>query len=532
MAAPSLGQYVILGELGRSTLGGVYRARHKTTGEEVALRVLPEALAREPAFQAQWHKGVTEWAALRCDNILAVREIGEAGGRHFVATELSDGPTLTAYLAKQGPLDAGRALEVLRQVSAGLAVAHAAGVTHGDVRPSNIFLRRDGRLQVADFGITAALLSLPKGKTARETALTLYMAPEQFHGGAVDGRADLYALGVTLYEMLAGQPPFPPDVPLAWIYQVVKVKFPNVTEVCGDVPRPLVEMIDSLTAFEAEHRCHSAAGLAAYAQALQRGETQFLAKTAPDLFPERPAEEADPDAAYRLQVLTSFAGELAAPRPAAKPKTPPPRSLPWRWMAAAVAATLLAATAVYAVVFRTPAPPFVITASDVPFKAGSMWVFELQGQRVAMEVAEKRLHNDTVFYKFTLLPEDLGFSFWRAVRKDGWYDYSSLEDATPDRVVKLPLQTGMPRWSGATQGSGGEITSADHDLFWNAEEEEVLTLPAGEFRTIRVRNDRGTESQEDDDIYWLAPEVGVAKVSATSNGARIEIKLIEYSKLR
>ena len=215
-----LGDYQILRKLGRGGMADVFAARHLTLGREVAIKVLRTEYARDADYVKRFRREARAAAKLNHPNIVQVYDVGSVGTNHFMAQELIDGKNLREHLDRHGTLDEGDAIEVLVGVGSALQVAAEAGITHRDIKPENIMRSSRGIIKVADFGL--ARLG-PDADASRanltQAGFTLgtprYMSPEQVQGNQVDARSDLYSLGVTMYHLLAGRPPFEADDPLA-----------------------------------------------------------------------------------------------------------------------------------------------------------------------------------------------------------------------------------------------------------------------------------------------------------------------------
>ncbi len=209
-----IGQYRIVRRLGFGGMGQVYLALDTKLGRHVALKVLSPDLTADPANVARFKQEAYAASALNHPNILTIYDFCEIDGAHIIVSEFIDGITLRTAI-ERNVLDLEQALDVAAQVASALAAAHAAGVVHRDLKPTNIMLRPDGYAKVIDFGL--AKLAERTRQTAGELTLTRpgtvvgtirYMSPEQARGDEVDHRGDLWSLGVVLYELLAGQPPF------------------------------------------------------------------------------------------------------------------------------------------------------------------------------------------------------------------------------------------------------------------------------------------------------------------------------------
>ncbi len=197
------GRYRIVGLLGRGGMGEVYRAEDLKLGQAVALKFLPLEVTRRADRLARFHQEVRLARQISHPNVCRVYDIGEAGGQHFLSMEYIDGEDLSSLLRRIGRLPPDKALELARQLCAGLAAAHARGVVHRDLKPANVLIDGRGRAHLVDFGLADLT---DQGHDAHEIAGTPgYMAPEQLHGGNVTTRTDVYALGLVLYEMFTGR---------------------------------------------------------------------------------------------------------------------------------------------------------------------------------------------------------------------------------------------------------------------------------------------------------------------------------------
>ena len=222
-AGTRLGQLEVVSLLGEGGMGQVYRARDPKLGREVAVKVLPEELAADPARVARFRREAQLLASLSHPHVAAIHGFDDDGERHFLVMELVDGQPLDARL-RQGPLPLDEAIEVARQVAEGLEAAHASGIVHRDLKPANVMVRADGQVKLLDFGLAKALVDEPEaagGLSQSPTLLTAetqhgvllgtaaYMSPEQARGKKVDARTDVWAFGCLLHEMLTGKRAFP-----------------------------------------------------------------------------------------------------------------------------------------------------------------------------------------------------------------------------------------------------------------------------------------------------------------------------------
>jgi Tol biopolymer transport system component len=255
-------------------MGEVYRARDAKLNRDVAIKVLPPGLAADADARARFEREAMAVAALSHPNILAIHDFGEASGRHFAVMELLEGQTLRQVL-EAGPLTSKRATEYARQMAEGLAAAHAKGIVHRDLKPENVFVTRDGHVKILDFGLArqVAPVGAGGGQTTSPTMVGRtepgmvmgtvgYMAPEQVRGDAVDHRADIFAFGVVLYEMLAGKRPFEGATGAETMTAILREDPPAVTSVRETVPASLERVVDHCLEKQRESRFQSARDLA------------------------------------------------------------------------------------------------------------------------------------------------------------------------------------------------------------------------------------------------------------------------------
>ncbi len=241
-----LGKLKLLEEIGRGGMGTVWRARHAALDRTVAVKLLPEHLAKEPEFRARFEREAKALALLDHPNIVRVHDYGQEDGKSFIVLELVEGTTL----AKAIPLSIERALEVASELLSALSYAHGKGVVHRDVKPQNVLLDRDGRVKVTDFGIARIVHGTETDwrVTASNVAVGTpgYLAPEALAGAPPDPRRDIYAVGVVLYEMVTGKLPIgsfdPPPEPLRPIVAralsaSVEGRYPTAEAMRADIER-------------------------------------------------------------------------------------------------------------------------------------------------------------------------------------------------------------------------------------------------------------------------------------------------------
>jgi serine/threonine-protein kinase len=331
-----IGRYVDLALLGRGGMGAVYRGRDPELDRPVAIKVMLDAT---PDFVARFRREAQSIARLTHPNIVQIYDFGvDVDNNPYFVMELIDGTPLDKLVRARGRLMPADAVRVIRQAAEGLAAAHRAGIVHRDVKPSNLIVDGRGAVKLVDFGIAragaAALMGTPG-----------YMAPEQASGKPVDHRADIYALGLTLFEVLAGEPPFKASDPITLVIKNMKEPLPNLRAHGLDIPEELVRLIEQMGAKDPAERLQSCTAVAAALSDVEsrlpketppRHDTPALDDT-PPATPRRRAEElaeVPPTKVHKRRA----APEPVAPRPstAAEAPTGAPGRSPLVWAAALV----------------------------------------------------------------------------------------------------------------------------------------------------------------------------------------------------
>jgi formylglycine-generating enzyme required for sulfatase activity/serine/threonine protein kinase len=263
-----LGRYRIIQKLGAGGMADVFLAEDTTLGRQVALKVLPPELARDPERIARFEKEVRASAALHHPNIVTLFDVGHEGSSPYYTMALLPGGDLKQHI-RQG-LEPKQALTILRSLADALGYAHQQGFVHRDIKPENILFDAQGRPVLTDLGIAKALGSGTRmTKTGMSIGTPHYMSPEQARGKEVDGRSDLYSLGVVLYEMLTGRVPFDAEDTFA-------VGLMHISDPVPELPASLQTwqgLIDRLLAKKPEERFADAAGLMAAIDRVLGGET-------------------------------------------------------------------------------------------------------------------------------------------------------------------------------------------------------------------------------------------------------------------
>jgi eukaryotic-like serine/threonine-protein kinase len=266
------GRYEVEEVVGHGGMSSVYKAHDSLLERHVALKILHERYNTDDEFVERFKREARSVAQLQHPCIVTVIDRGEQDGRQYIVFEYIDGENLKEHVVRQGRLDIAEALEIAIEVAGALAFAHDHGLVHRDVKPQNVLLNGDGRPKVTDFGI-ARSLDVDTGMTQTGTVLgtSNYIAPEQASGGSVDQQTDVYSLGVVLYELLAGDVPFPGESFLAIAMKHVNEPPPNLLDERGDIPLRVAAAVDRALEKDPAQRFPSMKAFAAELEACLAG---------------------------------------------------------------------------------------------------------------------------------------------------------------------------------------------------------------------------------------------------------------------
>ncbi len=256
-AGQVISHFRILGPLGRGGMGVVYRALDLDLEREVALKFLAPRVTHSAREEARFRREAQAAASLDHPNIGTLYGLGEHDGRRFLVLALYEGETLHRRLERP-PLPLPEAAAVAGQLASALAAAHAAGVVHRDLKPSNVMLTRDGRVKLLDFGLARRSGAAPLTEVGVAVGTAAYMAPEQLRGEEADARADLWALGVVLFEMLAGRHPFGGTAQPGLVHAILHEPPPVLRDLRPDVPAALERIVERCLAKAPDRRWQGA----------------------------------------------------------------------------------------------------------------------------------------------------------------------------------------------------------------------------------------------------------------------------------
>jgi eukaryotic-like serine/threonine-protein kinase len=292
-----LGPYEIIVLLGAGGMGEVYRARDTRLKRDIAIKVLPDAVAQSPDRLARFEREATIVAGLNHPNIVMLHSIEEAAGTRFLTMELVEGRSLAA-LVTPGGLPFSHVLDLAIPIADALVAAHENGIVHRDLKPANVMVTRDGRVKVLDFGLAKLTRDEPDLETTQAATMTVllstagemvgtvpYMAPEQIRGEAVDARTDLFSLGVLMFELTCGERPFGGPTLADLSSAILRDSPPSLTSFRSDLPPDLERIIGRCLEKHLRDRFQTALDVAndlrELKRALDRGETP-APRSAPD----------------------------------------------------------------------------------------------------------------------------------------------------------------------------------------------------------------------------------------------------------
>lgn len=258
LTGTTLGKCELIARIARGGMGHVYRARHQGLDKQVAVKVLPRELARNDVLRERFMNEARMAGQLEHPNITPVYAVDAFENQPYIVMQLVDGVPVSRLVSRQG-VDPLLAVKIAAQAARGLAYAHKRGVVHRDVKPDNLLILNNGRVKLTDFGVAAVLGS---GTSGGHSGSPPYMSPEQCRGEAVDGRSDVYSLGVTLYLLLTGRRPFLGETSQALILMHQQDEYPPLAELRPGLPHEVERIVNRMLAKAADARYQSADELA------------------------------------------------------------------------------------------------------------------------------------------------------------------------------------------------------------------------------------------------------------------------------
>jgi eukaryotic-like serine/threonine-protein kinase len=335
------GRYELTHLIARGGMAQVYRAHDRLLDRPVALKVLFPELSVDRAFVERFRREAQAAANLSHPNIVPVFDWGEDGGTYFIVMEFVDGEPLSATLRNGGPLPPGRVAQIGARVADALAYAHRHGVVHRDVKPGNVLLTDDEQVKVTDFGIARAINTEESlTQTGAVMGTATYFSPEQAEGVGVDARSDIYSLGVVLFEMVAGRPPFLGETPVSIASKHVRDRPPVLRDLNPTVPPDLEAIVAKAMAKTPDLRYQSASDLQADLQRFAAGRPVTIAPAAATAVMAGGGMAA-------TGVMGSLTATHALPVDDGRDAAPAERSTTWRWVALLIALLVVLALVVF-----------------------------------------------------------------------------------------------------------------------------------------------------------------------------------------
>jgi len=298
-AGLTFGRYQVVSELGRGSMGVVYKARDPVIGRMVAVKSIPETFALEPGKREEFIRRLRQEATtagrLQHPNIVTIFDVGESEAGPYIAMEFLDGVTLREVVAARKTLSLRQLHEVVRQVGEGLDYAHAKAVIHRDIKPANLMIVQGNLVKIMDLGIAR----IPFSDLTKEGKLVgspSYMSPEQLQGQKIDGRSDLFSLGVTIYQCMTLKKPFPGENINEICMKIVHGPFTPPTELRRDLPKGFDRFMETALAKDPDLRFQNGAEMVGSLEKLladrrERSETTASESVSEGVPPRPPAPE-------------------------------------------------------------------------------------------------------------------------------------------------------------------------------------------------------------------------------------------------
>jgi serine/threonine-protein kinase len=359
-----LGRYEVGRLLGAGGMAEVYEGHDRLLARRVAIKILLSQYAHDPAFLARFRREAQSAASLSHPNIVGVYDTGSEGDTWFIVMEYVDGRTLKDIIRAEGALYWARAAEVAGDVAGALAVAHARGIVHRDVKPGNVMLTTEGKVKVMDFGIARATAVPSITQTSAVVGTAQYIAPEQAQGLEVDARSDVYALGCCLYEMVTGQVPFTGPTPVAIAYRHVREDPTPPRALNPDVPVPLERVCLKAMGKRPEDRYQTAVELQRDLERVRAGEPVTVAGP----LPSQQATQALGAAGYGEGATSVLGGATMAGGRAARhgEVATEQRRGSVGWVLAAILALVVVGFAAFLITRAVTSPTTTATTATVP----------------------------------------------------------------------------------------------------------------------------------------------------------------------
>lgn len=292
-----VGRYELIEKIGEGGMATVYKAKDRLLNRHVAIKVLRPEFTKDTQFIENFRKESQAAAGLTHPNIVSVYDVGREGNIHFIVMELVEGETLSDIIKEEGPLDYKKTIDIMKQVTSALALAHKHGIIHRDVKPHNIIITTDGTAKLADFGIAKAINDSTIQESHNILGSVHYFSPEQARGSYVDERSDIYSAGIVMYEMITGQVPFDGDSAVSIALMHINDVMRRPSELVRNVPPALERVIMKATDKVQTNRYKSAEEMLEDIDGLD-----FISKTLePAVYAPKPEPKEEPHVRRRTE---------------------------------------------------------------------------------------------------------------------------------------------------------------------------------------------------------------------------------------
>jgi len=254
-------RYKVMGTIGEGGMANVYLAFDTILGREVAVKVLRGDLADDEKFVRRFQREANSASSLRHPNIVEMYDVGEDNGNYFIVMEYVDGKTLKSLIKKRGALTLPETIDIMLQLTSGIACAHDSMIIHRDIKPQNVLILEDGRVKITDFGIAMALNSNELTQTNSVMGSVHYLPPEQANGSGATIKSDIYSLGILMYELLTGKLPFKGDSAVEIAIKQMKEEIPSIRDIRSEVPQSVENVVIKACAKNPKNRYDSVADM-------------------------------------------------------------------------------------------------------------------------------------------------------------------------------------------------------------------------------------------------------------------------------
>ena len=236
-------RYKIVKTIGEGGMANVYLAEDEILNREVAVKILRGDLAEDEKFVRRFQREAISASSLNHPNIVEVYDVGEDDGSYFIVMEYINGVTLKNLIKKRGKLSLVEVVDIMKQLTSGIACAHKNNIIHRDIKPQNVMILDDGKIKITDFGISTALNSIEMTQTNSVMGSVHYLPPEQASGKATTFKSDIYSLGILMYELLTGTIPFKGETAVEVAMKQLKEDLPSIVKKNPEIPQSVENIL-------------------------------------------------------------------------------------------------------------------------------------------------------------------------------------------------------------------------------------------------------------------------------------------------